>query len=429
VPPWRDTRIAIVGSGPAGLSVAYNLARLGHPVTIFEAAGELGGVLRTGIPEYRLPRDVLDQEISYILRHGVEVRTKAPVSRADLLRLTEKFAAVFVGTGLQQPRALDLGPCADGVVLDGIDFLDRARRQAIKLRGQNVVVVGGGNTAVDASRSALRLGARRVQMLYRRTRAEMPAIPGEIEEALSEGIELAELVAPLRLCASGAGALLTCQHMQLGEPDESGRRRPVPQASEDACFDLPCDCVILAVGQAQDLTIWPEGAEISEGRNLIGLARAPIFAGGDFASGEGTVAAAIGSGRRAALHIHCTLTGEDLFPAPSGEPASPEHMTLHVFAHAPQERGHRVRPQWRRRRFSEVHLGLVDEPGHHQVEIEARRCLSCGVCNGCDRCVNWCPEGVVVRGPDGYCFDYDYCKGCGLCAAQCPRGVIYMAEM
>mgnify|MGYP000384626525 CR=1 FL=1 len=428
--PSRTESIAVVGSGPAGLSASYHLARLGYPVTLFEQGAEIGGIMRTGIPAYRLPRHVIDREVSFILRHGVQPRTNCRVDRQELLNLTNQFAAVFVATGLQELRSLNLGNLSDEMVMQGIDFLDRARRGQIALTGQRVVVVGGGNTAMDAARTALRTGARSVRVVYRRTRAEMPAIKEEIEEALEEGIQLDELVLPLRLHSTAAGVLVTCQRMKLGEPDESGRRRPVPLESEDAVFDIPCDKVLLALGQGSDLSILPEGSDVREGQKLLGVTAAPVFAGGDFATNDGTVTAAIGSGRRAAWHIHRTLTGEDLFPPAPPPVAGPPMIAMHIFSHVPREKSAVIPPEVRRGSFSEVRLGLIDEPGRSTAAAEAQRCFSCGVCNECDRCLTYCPEGVLLRqGERRYSFNFDYCKGCGICAAQCPRGVIFMTEL
>lgn len=428
--PSRAEKIAVVGSGPAGLSCAYHLARLGYPVTLFESGKELGGVMRTGIPAYRLPRDVLDREISFVLRHGIEARTRQFINREILLEMTHEYAAVFVATGLQEVRGLNLGKQSSEIVTQGIDFLDRVRQGEEFMTGQRVVVVGGGNTAMDAARSAKRIGARHVQIIYRRSRNEMPAIKEEIEEALEEGIELHELVSPLRLHQDALGAVLTCQRMKLGDPDESGRRRPEPIESEDAQYEIRCDRIILALGQSADIAIFPEGTDVKDGGKLVGLTGAPVFAGGDFATNDGTVTAAVGSGRKAALHIHRTLVGEDLFPPAPPEVAGPEQITMHIFAHAPRERGVELPPKVRQHSFSEVRMGLVDEPGRPTAAIEAQRCLSCGVCNECDRCLSYCPEGIMrFRGNGEYEFNYDYCKGCGICASQCPRGVVYMAEL
>lgn len=427
---WLDLGVAVIGSGPAGLSAAYHLARLGYAVTLFEAGDELGGVMRTGIPEYRLPRTVLAREIEHVLDQGVEVRTGHPVARGELLSLTQRYAAVFVATGLQEARSLALAPPRGGSserVMQGIEFLDRVRTGTISVTGADVVVVGGGNTAIDAARSARRMGAAHVRIAYRRAREQMPAIPEEIEAAIEEGICIDELVSPLRVRTNGRQVCLTCQRMRLGDPDESGRPKPVPEASEDAFFDLRCDRVILALGQSPDLSILPEGAEITRDGTASGTTGAPLFCGGDFASNDGTVAAAIGSGRAAALHVHKTLTGEDLFP-PSPEPlAGPDRMKTHVFAHSPRASGDTIAIRSRRHTFEEVHTGFSEGDG--TAVLEARRCFSCGVCNECDQCVAYCPEGILMHEADGYRFDYEYCKGCGVCASVCPRGVIYMTEL
>lgn len=431
--PWRAETIAIVGSGPGGLSAAYHLARLGYHVVLYEANDELGGVMRTGIPTYRLPRDVLDAEINYILDHGVKARTGEFLDRAGLMKLTYQHSAVVLGTGLQAMRSVNLGLDGDGTVLDGLEFLDRARRQLESSVGLRVLVIGGGNTAIDAARTARRLGARTVSIVYRRTRNQMPAIHEEVEEALEEGIQINELVSPLRLHHDGAGPVLTCQRMKLGDPDASGRPQPVPELSEDALFEIRCDKVILALGQSQDQSILPEGAEVREGEHLIGLTGAPIFSCGDFARNEGTVSAAIGSGRAAAFHVHRTLSGEDLFPVGESRVAGYEDLTTHVFLPSPRRQGEIERPQFRKHNFTEVRHGFVLDPLHDGKEndavAEARRCFSCGVCNQCDRCLEHCPEGVLLRDGDGYRFDYDYCKGCGICSTQCPRGVIFMSEL
>jgi 2-oxoacid:acceptor oxidoreductase gamma subunit (pyruvate/2-ketoisovalerate family) len=431
VQSFRDEAVAVVGSGPAGLTTAYQLARLGYPVTMYEAGDELGGVLRTGIPAYRLPRDVLDEEIDYILGHGITVHTGSQLEREDMLRLSQDYQAVFVGTGLQNVSDLDLGGKGLLTPVQGLNFLESVRQGNERLDGKRVVVIGGGNTAMDAARSALRIGADEVRVVYRRTRSEMPAIHEEIEQALEEGIILDELVSPVRLSDSGDGPKLTCQGMVLGPPDDSGRPRPIADTSPEALFDLPCDLVILALGQSHDISILPEGAEIKEGEALLGLSGAPVFLGGDFATNEGTVSAAIGCGVRAARHIHRTLSGEDLFPVLPETVAGPEMIKFHRFPHQAREKVNTLSPEGRRRCFDEVHLGFQAGPNGAGAVSEALRCLSCGVCNQCDRCLEYCPEGILQRSDDedGYVFDLEYCKGCGVCMTACPRGAIYMTGL
>ena len=428
VRPTRRERVAVVGSGPAGLSAAYHLARAGYPVSIFESGAELGGVLRTGIPSYRLPRQVLDREIAHILGHGVEARTHHPVDREELARIGADFEAVFVATGLQEPRSLDLGEACSDTIVQGLEFLRSVRRGDASLAGRSVVVVGGGNTAMDAARSAVRLGAEDVRVLYRRTRAEMPAIDDEIEEALQEGIQIDELSAPVRLYESTEGPVLVCRRMSLGEPDESGRRRPVPLDGDDALVDVRCDRLLLALGQSPDLSVLPQGAETRECRVVSReLDGSLVFAGGDLAAGEGTVTAAIGSGRAAAARIQAALGGTESEQPTLPEFARPDVVILNRFPRSPQRKCTTLPAAERRTSFAEVRLGLLDEQADDAIDAEAERCLSCGTCTDCGTCVAYCPEGVLrADGPRCLAFDYDYCKGCGLCATQCPRGAIVM---
>ncbi|MHC4804436.1 MAG: 2-oxoacid:acceptor oxidoreductase family protein, partial [Planctomycetota bacterium] len=263
----RDQKISVIGSGPAGLSAAYQLGRLGYDVTIFEGGPEIGGLLRTGIPPYRLPRDVTDREIERILDLGGKVETNRRIDKQALLGIANDCDAVLVATGLQQLRDLNLGSSEDGTVMQGIDFLDLANEEKIRVDGEEIVVAGGGNTAFDAARSSLRLGAKSVRIVYRRTRDEMPAIKEEIEEAIEEGIKIDYLTQPLNISPSvkGSGYTLTCRPMELGEPDDSGRRRPVEVRGMD--FDLHCDRVFLALGQSAELSIFPEGTEVHENEN------------------------------------------------------------------------------------------------------------------------------------------------------------------
>jgi len=420
----RDQKIAVVGSGPAGLAATYHLARLGYEVTIFEGGPELGGLLRTGIPPYRLPRDVVDREIDRILSLGVSVQTGARVDKQKLFDIAKEQDAVLVATGLQELRALKLGIDEGEVVVQGIDFLDRANRNEVRVDGERVVVVGGGNTAFDAARSALRLGAADVRMVYRRTRNEMPAIAEEIDQGIEEGLNIDYLTLPVNIVPNpdGKGYVLTCRRMELGEPDESGRRRPVEIEGSD--FEIYCDRLILALGQSPELSVFPEGTEVHEGDELLGVLQTPVFAVGDLATNDGTVTAAIGSGRRAAFHIHQTFTGEQLLPPPheDSDVVGPEAMRMHLFEKIRRHDGETLPPETRRFTYEEVHHGLTDPS-------EAKRCLSCGVCNECDRCVMYCPEGVLKRNGHEFVFDYTYCKGCGVCVAECPRNVVFMGSM
>jgi len=436
-PEPRPERVAVVGSGPGGLSAAYHLARRGYGVTVYEGAPEVGGLLRSGIPDFRLPGEVLNGEIERITGLGVEMVTGHRVDRTRLMELARLYDAVLVATGLQELRDLRLGVGDSESVLQGIDFLDRVKHDDVRLDGETVVVVGGGNTAMDAARSALRVGAVEVRLVYRRTRAEMPAIAEEIEEALEEGVIFHELVQPVALHAEAqadgdAGVHgLQCLRMELGAPDGSGRRRPVEVP--DSGFILPCTRVILALGQSPDLSVFPEGTEVREGSDLIGLLENPVFAVGDLATGDGTVAGAIGSGRRAALHIHQTFTGEVVDLGHQSRVRSDveewhdqvikaDALRLHLFQRMAGETGEALDPVERRTGFDEIHSGLTDAS-------EARRCLSCGVCNECDICVSYCPEGVLKRVGHRLVFDYAYCKGCGICVTECPRNVIFMSHL
>ena len=434
----RDRRVAVVGSGPAGLAAAYHLALYGYGVTLYEAGSELGGLLRTGIPEFRLPHQVLDREVGRILDLGVDVVTGVFVDRNRLLTIARSHDAVLVATGLQELRALRLGVGDDDLVMQGIDFLDQVRCEAAPdLRGEDVVVVGGGNTAMDAARSALRLGASSVRVVYRRTRNEMPAIHEEIEEALEEGVAIDFLTQPVAIqrMAQADGDLgerhLICRKMELGEPDASGRRTPVEVPDSD--YALGCHRVFLALGQSPDLSVFPEGTEVREGEELLGLLETPVYAVGDLATNDGTVAAAMGSGRRSALHIHQTLTGVVVTTEGGSRVRSDvdiwhdeviraDALRMHLFERHPATSGPAIGMKERVTTFEEIHEGLADPS-------EAKRCLSCGVCNECDICVTYCPEGVLKRVGHELVFDYAYCKGCGICVTECPRNVVFMSHL
>ena len=432
----RAERVAVVGSGPAGLTAAYHLARFGYQVKVFESGPEVGGLLRTGIPEFRLPEDIVAREIDRILNLGVEVETEHQIDRQSLLDLARRHDAVLVATGQQVQRDLQLGMNGSDRVVQGIDFLEHVHQGDVRVDGEDIVVIGGGNTAMDAARSALRLGAESVRVIYRRTRKEMPAIREEIDEAIEEGVVIGFLTQPVSLNTENTDSVrqyyrLTCRRMELGEPDESGRRSPAEVPGSE--FELGCHRLILALGQSPDVSVFPEGTEVREGTQLLGLLETPLFAIGDLASRDGTVAAAIGSGRRAAVHVHNVLSGEQVAITEHADAPRDvdvwydnviraDAMKLHLFERQPVSHGESLGVNERRSTFDEVHLGLEDT-------AEAARCLSCGVCNECDSCCTYCPEGVLKR--VGHCleFDYAYCKGCGVCAAECARNVIFMSHL
>ncbi len=432
----RPERIAVVGSGPAGLTAAFHLARFGYRVKVFESGPEIGGLLRTGIPEFRLPDDVVSKEIDRIIDLGVDVETNHPIDRSTLLELAGDHDAVLVATGLQEQRDLRLGLDGTEAIVQGIEFLDHVHRGDVRVDGEDVVVIGGGNTAMDAARSALRLGAESVRVVYRRTRDEMPAIREEIDETLEEGITIDFLTQPVALHEDPTDGArrhyrLGCRHMRLGEPDESGRRSPVEIPG--SYFELMCHRVILALGQSPDVSVFPEGTEVREGDELLGLLETPVYAIGDLATNDGTVAGAIGSGRRSAVHIHNLLSGDQVRITEHAEAfrdvdvweddvIRADALKLHLFERQSSAEGDSLDPVERRSTFDEIHMGLDDT-------TEAARCLSCGVCNECDFCCTYCPEGVLKRVGHRLEFDYSYCKGCGVCVTECPRNVIFMSHL
>ncbi len=411
-------RIAIVGGGPAGLSAAYAAARLGHEATIFEREPGLGGILRTGIPSYRLPREVLDSEIDAILRLGVEARCGVTFDSAALKDLAAGYDAVVIATGLQKLRALAVPGAELAGVEQGIAFLHRQSAGGdVGLRG-HVVVLGGGNTALDCARSALRAGAERVTIAYRRTRQEMPAIALEVEEAVDEGVELLFQRQPVAVHGIGRVEAIELAEVDMGEPDESGRRSPVVS---DRSARLECDAALLALGQFADHDLLPGGWTIEGGRVHSEGAPISVFVAGDLATGDGTVSHAIGDGRRAALRALDRL-GADLRRhegAASETTVAVDQLRLDYFEHLPAAIETHADPGERTKHYGEVNQG-IDAPA------EAARCISCGRCTHCDTCLVFCPDGVIRREGEGYEIDQDYCKGCGICVLECPRGCMEM---
>jgi 2-oxoacid:acceptor oxidoreductase gamma subunit (pyruvate/2-ketoisovalerate family)/2-oxoacid:acceptor oxidoreductase delta subunit (pyruvate/2-ketoisovalerate family) len=410
--------VAILGGGPAGLAAAQELALAGHRATIYEGEQELGGVLRTGIPCYRLPREVLDREVAALLALGVEARCGEFLSPEEIEALHDEYDAVIVATGLQSLRGLGVrGEDLRGVE-QGIRFLRRVNLEGGAQVSGHVVVLGGGNTAMDCARSAVRSGAERVTVAYRRSRAEMPAIREEIEEAEQEGVRLLELRQPIAFSGNGRVTTVELAEVRLGDPDDTGRRRPVVTEVRST---LACDGVLLALGQSADFSLLPDDWELREGRFFREGAPLRAYAAGDLATGDGTVAHAIGHGRRAATLALADL-GEDVevFDRPDRTCAVPvTDIRVDHFAPAPAMREWLTPPAERVRTFDEVSRGLGGV-------IESHRCFACGHCTECDTCLVYCPEGIIRREAGGYGVDYTYCKGCGICVEECPRRAMEM---
>ena len=411
-------RFAVVGGGPAGLSAAYQLALCGHEVVIYEAGPALGGVLRNGIPSFRLPQEVLQRDLSRILTLGVEVQCNTRLVKDDLLRLQRNYDAVIVCTGL----GTAFGLAAEGAELCGVEqglvFLDRVKQGGVPVRGQ-VVVVGGGNTAIDCARSALRCGAASVKLIYRRGREEMPAIDEEIRDAELEGVRLVLQRQPVAFTGKGAVSAVVVAEVEAGPPDESGRRRPLVTQRTSS---IPCDKVLLALGQSTELDLLPDTWQMRDARAWQGDGPLQIWFAGDCATGEGTVTHAIGSGRRIALAALERLahTPTEALPETS-KPVAPAQIRFPYFEVAPPHRDRQLPPSARRNNFAEFNLGLAGPE-------EAGRCFSCGHCTQCDTCLIYCPDGVICRSEDGYRIDANYCKGCGMCVAECPRSAMEMQQ-
>ncbi|MGQ9625378.1 MAG: NAD(P)-binding protein [Anaerolineae bacterium] len=406
-PPPEKSRVAVVGSGPAGLTAAYFLARLGYKVTVFEALPVPGGMMRVGIPAYRLPREVLQREIDAILSLGIELRVNSPVRNINKL-FEEGFAAIFLAIGAHEPQKLGIpGEDEAEEVYHGVPFLRAVSLGEDVRLGERVVVVGGGNTAIDTARTALRKGSKEVIIVYRRSKAEMPANPWEVEEAEAEGIKIEILTQPIEvLHNNGHLTGLRCIRMRLGEPDESGRRRPIP--IEGSEFAIPCDAMVAAVAQAPEISFLEPGHGLEITRRgtfavdpqTLATNRPGIFAGGDAAAGPGALIEAIAAGRRGAFSIDRYLRGlplltpRELVPLPVAKLSEEEAAEIVARGEAsslPRVEMPTAPPEERTRDFREVELGLTEE----QARKEALRCLRCGLCSECYQCVLACKAGAI----------------------------------
>jgi len=409
-------RILIVGAGPSGLSAAYHLARAGHDVVIRDAGPYAGGMLRFGIPKYRLPREVLEAEVQRILDLGVKLELNSKVS--DIRAAMKGFDAVFLAVGAHIGKRAYIPAGASARILDAVSVLRSMEGEEKPMLGRRVVVYGGGNTALDVARTAKRLGAEEAIIVYRRTREKMPAHDFELEEALQEGV----LVKWLSTIKQAGESSITVEKMKL---DEKGFPQPTGEFET-----LAADSVVLALGQDVDLGLLDNvpGIEkhdgvIKVGRNMMTGCKG-VFAGGDMVPSERTVTVAVGHGKKAARHIDAWLRNTVYEKGEKHELASFEKINPWYYSDAPKT----VRPLLdlirRQSTFEEVQGGLDEK----NALFEARRCLSCGNCFECDNCYGVCPDNAVVKlGPGKrFQFNYDYCKGCGLCAAECPCGAIQM---
>ncbi len=425
----RKEKVAVIGSGPAGLSCAYFLARRGYPVTVYEAMPEPGGMLRYGIPQYRLPRRILNQEIDRIQSLGVEIRTGKRLGSDVGLEELRPYASVFLATGSWAEQKPKIRGDEFKGVWHGLTFLQEVNSGKRILLGKKVIVVGGGNTAIDSARVAWRLGSK-VTVLYRRAKEDMPAIPHEIEEAGKEGMEFIFNAAPVEILGKrdkvqGVASLRT----KAGKPDASGRRSPV--LIPGTKFSLKADSVILAVGERADLSFLPGGMKTENGLIAIdprGRTSLPgFFAGGDAATGQGYVSQAIASGKRVAVAIDQHLSGSSAIPAEdTREVVGLDKINLDYFSHMERMKESSLEVKGRADGFKEVHKGLSAP----QAKKEAGRCFSCGNCIRCNVCLMVCPDVAISfkEGEREYGIDYDHCKGCGICAVECPRSAMTLEE-
>jgi heterodisulfide reductase subunit A-like polyferredoxin len=390
----QKEKVAIIGGGPAGLTAAKDLTAHGYGVTLFEARPFLGGMLRLGVPAYRLPRTVLDYEIEQILNDRVEVQLGQKLGKdltIDGLK-TAGYAAIFVATGAHKSQKMGLPGDGAAGVMYGLDFLGPVNLGQKVAMGKRTVVVGGGNVAMDAARAALRMGAKDVTVVYRRSRVEMPALPEEIEQAEEEGVKFELLTNPVKIIAGGDGHVrgLECLRMKLGEPDASGRRRPV--AVEASNFIVEADNVIIAIGQTADI----EGVPLENGKIAADASLATkipgVFAGGDVVLGPASLVEAMAHGHHAAEAIHAFLRGQPIPVIDSRKKATAPNPNP-AAAVAPKQEMHRIVVEDRTRDFREIDLGYTPE----QAMAEAKRCLACGLCSECGLCVKACGPGAIVH--------------------------------
>lgn len=431
-----NERIAVVGSGPAGLTAAHDLALFGYKVTIFEAQDLLGGMLSEGIPEYRLPKKLVKAEIDNILSLGIEAKTGISLGRDfNIEELLKDYHAVFLAIGNQRSLLPKCGGNDLPGIISGVEFLKSVCRGKIPHLGRKVLVVGGGHTAIDAARTCVRLGCSDVTIIYRRTLEEMPAGQEDVEDAEREGVRMMYLTSPVEFIGKGIIERVRLVKMRLGEPDASGRRRPFEM--ENSRFELEADTVILAIGYVPDAEVLAQnGLNISNKGTVrveddTGITNVRgVFAAGDVVTGPLSVIEAMASGRRVAAAIHHYFRkteGKSEKTHATLQPLSEGVLTL--INKSERQEMPTIPVEERIHSFAEVDLGFTQE----QACREAMRCLNCGAgasvadnCAACLTCVRICPYGIPVAGGELAEIDISQCQACGICAAECPASAIHL---
>jgi NADPH-dependent glutamate synthase beta subunit-like oxidoreductase len=412
-------RVLVVGAGPSGLSAAYHLTRLGHAVTIHEAGPMAGGMMRFGIPKYRLPRDVLEAEVQRILDLGVELELNRKVENVVESMEAGGFDAAFLAVGAHIGRRAYIPAGEAERILDAVSLLESMEGAERPRLGRRVAVYGGGDTAMDAARTAKRLGATDAVVVYRRTPDRMPAHEFEVEEAAEEGVMM-KWLSTIKRFEDGK---LLIERMEL---DETGFPQPTGETEE-----LEADSLVLALGQEADLSLLEgvPGIEVDDGVVTVGpnmmTGHPGVFAGGDMVPAERTVTVGVGHGKKAARNIDGWLRDRAYKAPPKHAIAEFETLNTWYYSDAPRTEQPRLDAARRASSFDEVVSGLDED----NALFEARRCLSCGNCFSCDNCYGVCPDNAVIKlGRPGelYEIDLDFCKGCGLCVAECPCGAIEM---